>query len=135
LDLLSVTPTNTAKFKFIDPSNGGPATTDKGAEMFVCLFGAHTREFQAALLEKHRRTVGIFEKHSLKDGDKITGTAKEDMKESDIQMRCDITSSILVQINGKECKSKKTFYSNDAFDPWIVEIAKFADDTANFIKA
>ena len=77
----------------------------------------------------------FLQKHGLKDGDKITEPAKEDIKEIDIQMRCDITSSILVQINGKECKSKKTFYSNDAFDPWIVEIAKFADNTANFIKA
>ena len=135
MDLLAATPTSKAKFKFIDPATGNPACTDKGAEMFVSVFGGHTREFQAATIEKHRRTIAIFEKHNLKDGDKITEEVKAEMAGSDVQMRCDITAAILIQIDGKECKSKKAFYANDAFDPWIVEIAKFADNKANFTTA
>ena len=135
MDLLSVTPTNKAKFKFLSPVDGKPVKTDKGSEMYVNLFGAHSKEFQSATLEKHRRTIEIFKKHGLKDDDKITEAAQVDLKASDIQMQSDITISILVQIDGEECKSKKQFYENPAFAPWVVEIAKFAGATANFIKA
>ena len=135
MDLLSVTPTSKGKFLFLSPVNGEPVTTDKGSEMFVNVFGAHTKEYQAATIEMHRRTIAIYKEHDLKDGDKIPEAAADELRESGIKLQCDITSSLLIQIDGKESKSKKAFYDNAAFESWVVEVAKFANNTANFIKA
>ena len=128
MDLLSVTPTSKGKFLFLSPVDGEAITTDKGTDMHVTVFGAHT-------IEMHRRTIAIYKEHNLKDGDKIPEAAADELRESGIKLQCDITSSILIQIDGKESKSKKAFYENDAFESWVVEVAKFANNTANFIKA
>jgi hypothetical protein len=135
MDLLSVTPTSKSKFLFLSPVDGLAVKTDKGVEMYVNVFGAHTKEYQAATIEMHRRTIAIYKEHKLEDGDKITEAAAVDIRESGVKLQCDITSSILIQIDGKECKSKKAFYENEAFESWVVEVAKFANNTVNFIKA
>lgn len=135
MDLLKATPTDKAKFRFLSPVDGKPVCTDKGTEMYVNVFGAHSKEYQAAVLEKHRRTVSILEKHELKGDDKITPECQKDLDDSDLQLQCDITISLLVQIGDKEVKSKKDFYTNPELKSWVVEIAKFANSTANFIKA
>lgn len=135
MDLISVTPTNKARFALVNPATGEAIKTDKDNAMFVSVFGAHSKEYQSALLEKHRRTIAILKSHDLKDGDDITEKAKLDLQDNETQLMCDITSSILFQASGEECRSKKEFYKNEAFGPWFLEIAKFTADKANFIKA
>jgi hypothetical protein len=135
MDLLSVTPTSKSKFLFLSPVDGKPVKTKKGAEMYVNVFGAHTKEYQAATIEMHRRTIAIYKEHKLEDGDKITEAAANELRESGIKLQCDITSSILIEDEGKEIKSKKAFYENPDFEYWVVEVAKFANNTVNFIKA
>ena len=135
MNLLSVTPIKTAKFKFVSPIDGAAVCTEKGAEMFVEILGSHAKEFQAALLEKHQRTIAICGKHNHTDEKVMSAECKKDLDESQVKFLCEITTSVLFEISGKENTSASAFYSNPDLDYWVSEVGKFAANTANFIKA
>lgn len=134
MDLLKATPTNTAKFKFV--VEGKPAKTDKGDEQFIEILGAHAKEFQSALLDKHHRTIEICKRLGT-DGedDKITPAAKKELDDNQMRFLCEITQSVLLDIGGKITNSAEDFYSNPELEYWVGEVDKFAGNTANFIKA
>lgn len=137
MDLLSITPSKTAKFKFVSPS-GEAAQTESGTDMFVEIYGSHTREFQSALLEKHQRTVVIWKSYGYDENTKdedVSKACRIGIEDAQTKFLCDITVGVLIDLNPIMVTDPKDFYSNDDLEYWIGEVSKFADDTGNFIPA
>ena len=135
MDLLAITPTKTAKFKFLHPETGAEVKTATGKDMFVEILGTHTKEFQSFLLEKHQRTVAICGVHNHTDDKEMSEECKAELDKSQTKFLCSITEKLLIEIDKKESTHIGSFYSNPGLEYWVAEVGKFADNTANFIKA
>ena len=142
MDLLAATPTlETAKFKFLDLDTGKPVQTSKKNEMFVEVMGANSKERQELVRQLKARNAkmffdkGITKPEDLPEDGEIREEIDATLEESNFKFLQDITVSLLVQIKGKECTSKKTFYGESDFKIWFEKIDAFAATSGNFIKA
>ena len=135
MDLLALSPEETAQCFLKHPTTGENILTDKKKPMFVEIYHKEGKKFQALNIARARKNMAIFEKYKGSDEVSLSDDDQTAMVKNDTDLMIGMTKSLLIQIGKKEVTDAAEFYNNAALEVFRMQVEAFLGNTGNFLKA